>query len=300
MSITSSEVAALLEKTVNAVVVDPSFGSGDSEVNRYYEISPSKKAFETDEEYAGIGLASMVGEGAEIPTAAIKHGSTMRYDHDKWGIRMVVTDEAIEDNMYMEAIDETKNLSRSMWKTVDYDGIQIFVHGWDTAVTYGDGKPLFSTSHPLPKGGMGSNTLATPMAPSTASLTVIGTAIARQVSHDGLIQGYKTKKVVAPYDQWGVWRVLTGSARDPGAGEFNAVNIVKDLSLEPVMSIYWTNTATNWAIMTDCKKGLRWFWRRRPRTKTWMDNAHENVHSSITARWSRGVTDWRCAFGSQF
>lgn len=294
-----STVAKNLKRTLRVIVTDPEYGASKFMAGKYFDTRSSGDAFEDDQEYAGLGLASQVAEGEELPVAAIRAGFSQRYIHNKFGIRMVVTEEAVEDNKYPKAIDEGKRLTRALWKTADIDAALVLVRAWNANFVGGDGVPLFSTAHPLAKGGTFSNTLATPLAPNKASVTVMTTAIRKLPSNDGVTEGFVPKKVLCPMDQWAEWRELTGSARDITPGAFNAVNIVKDLSLEVVPNIYWSNTATNWAMTTDCEEGLIWFWRRRPRSRTWMENSAENIHNSISARWSRGWTNPRGAYGSQ-
>jgi hypothetical protein len=142
--------------------------------------------------------------------------------------------------------------------------------------------------------------MAVPMSPSRQAVIAARAQAMQYPGHDELIEGYQLKKVVHPTAQWGVWQGICYSAYAPEPGAYNEINVVKQkMGLEPVEVKYWTNTTTNYMFTTDCEKklGLKWKWRRRPRTKTWMNNDQEIEKAGISARWSRLWTDPRCTLG---
>jgi hypothetical protein len=58
---------------------------------------------------------------------------------------------------------------------------------------------------------------------------------------------------------------------DPTPGAYNAINVInKDLNITPQPVKYWTSSTTNWALLTDADLGLMWFWRRKPKSNTWV------------------------------
>ncbi len=56
---------------------------------------------------------------------------------------------------------------------------------------------------------------------------------------------------------------------------------------------YWNNTTTNWLLRTDAENGLTWFWRRKPKSNTWVTEDKTMMNYGITARWARGWTNPR-------
>ena len=58
------------------------------------------------------------------------------------------------------------------------------------------------------------------------------------------------------------------------------------------------DTTTNWALITDADLGLMWFWRRKPKSNTWVTEDKTMMNYGITARWSRGWVNPRSFFFS--
>jgi len=250
-------------------------------------------------EYAGSGLAGEKPEGSDIPVGTIYEGPVTRFNTRTYGQRMIVSEEAIEDAKYDKVIQAAKRNNRSLWKLADFDATLILVRATDTAFTGGDGLPLASASHVLPGGATYSNMLATAMSPSKASLVIARAQLMQMVGHDNLIDGVEPKKAVFPVQQWGVWREILGSSYDPTPGAFNAINVInRDLDITPVPVKYWTNTTTNWGLITDAPLGLMWFWRRKPKSNTWVTESKTMMNYAITARWSRGWVNPRSFFFS--
>ena len=118
----------------------------------------------------------------------------------------------------------------------------------------------------------------------------------QMVDHDGIIQGYKAKAVLHPVQQRGVWTVLLGSKMDPEAGNFSAINVIKeyDNNIKRVQLRYWTNTTTNWAVQTDADNGFQMRWRKKFASKTWIDHNAELMNYSLSGRWDNGTSEPRC------
>ena len=66
------------------------------------------------------------------------------------------------------------------------------------------------------------------------------------------------------------------------------------LGLEGVPVKYWTNTTTNWGLISAVDNGFKFKWRRKPRSRSWVDNDQEIMKYGISARWARGWSDPRC------
>lgn len=240
-------------------------------------------------EVAGSGLAGEKPEGESIPVGTIVEGPLTRFNARTYGQRMIVSDEALEDMKYDKVIQAAKRNNRSLWKLADFDATLMLVRATNTSFLGGDGQPLASTAHVLPGGGTYSNMLATAMSPSKASLIIANAQAMQQVGHDNLTDGVELKKAVFPTAQWGVWREVLGSSMDPTPGAFNAINVInRDLDIKPVPNKYWQNTTTNWMLVTDAELGLMWFWRRKPKSNTWVTEDKTMMNYAITARWSRG------------
>lgn len=243
-------------------------------------------------EIGGSGLAGEKPEGESIPIGTIYEGPLTRFNARTYGQRMIVSDEALEDMKYDKVIQAAKRNNRSLWKLADFDATLMLTRATNTAFVGGDGQPLASASHLIPGGGTYSNLLGDGLvsySPSKASLVIATAKLMQQVGHDNLIDGLEPKKALFPVQQWGVWRELLGSSYDPTPGAYNAINVInRDLNITPVPIKYWTNTTTNWALLTDADLGLMWFWRRKPKSNTWVTEDKTMMNYAITARWTRG------------
>lgn len=300
MVVFTSTIFAALKNTLKKIITDDSDGYESSLVmKRWIKEMTMEDHYEDDWEIAGPALASEKTEGAEIPTGTITPHYITRYLSRTFGLKLIVTEEAIEDNKYDKVIDAARRLKRSMFKTVDIDATLIFVRMFNTAYAGGDGQPLCSASHPIANGETFSNLMATPLSPSRLAVIAARSQIMKYPDHSGQVEGYDVEKVVCPVEQWAVWEGLVMSTKAPEPGQFNEINVVNNMfdKADVVPIKYWGNTTTNWAILTDCEDKINWRWRRRPRSRTWVDNDQELMKYGITARWGRGWSDPRCILG---
>lgn len=295
-----SAIARALKKTLNSVITDDSDGYESGLIMpKFCKVGSMEDAYEDDVEYGGPGLATEKTEGSEMQSGTIREGAVTRYLARTFALKLAVTEEAMEDAKYPQVINAARRLKRAMFKTIDVDAALMLVRGFDSNYVGGDNVSLWSSSHTLPNGGTYSNTLATPMSPSRQAV-IVATSMAKKLpGHDGIVEGYTPIGVTFPTEQWAVWSGLVNSEKAPEAGQFNEINVVNsDLRLKLVENKYWGNTTTNWAMLTDCDNGFKFLYRRRPRSRSWVDNNNEVMLYGISSRWSRGWSDPRCTIGS--
>jgi hypothetical protein len=293
----TSTIVNSLKETIDEIVDDLS--EDELIFTKYCDVKSMKDHYEDDLEMAGPGLASEVAEGTPLTVGTIREGVLTRYFSRKFGLKMVIAEEAVEDTKYEQVISGAKRLKRAMNKTADIDATLMLMRAWNAAYVGADGVPLCSASHTLPHGGTFSNTLATPMSPSRAAVIQM-TSMARKLpGHDGITEGYELKDIVCPTEQWAVWAGVVKSDKAPEAGNFNEINVAKDVINDVISVKYWNNTTTNFLATTDCDNGLNFRWKRRPRSRSWIDEDNEVMNYGISARWARGWTDARGVIGSQ-
>ncbi len=293
----TSTVALNLKETLDEIIIDHLDGvEADLDYPKWMKNNPMNDAYVDDQEYAGGGLIAEVPEGTELPPLTLTEGYTKRYQARKFGAKMTITEEAMDDSKYPKVIQAGKRLKRSGFKTVDIDCTNILVRATNASFPGADGVALASTSHPLAAGGTFSNMTAVAMAPSTASWNAIVAQLDQLVDHDGIIQGYKAVSVLHPVQQRGIWTVLLGSKMDPEAGNFAAINVIKeyDNTIKRVSLKYWTNTTTNWAVQTDADNGFQMRWKKKFKSNTWIDYNQELMNHSLSGRWDNGTSEPRC------
>lgn len=297
----TSTIGHTLKDTLDDVVDDPMDGfEKNAQFTEWCKMRPIMDNYADDLQMGGVGRLPVKTEGGELATMTIREGYVTRYRPLTYGAKLIVSKEAIDDCKYPEAIAAARRLKKALWKTADIDATLMLARGWDTAYPGGDGLPLFSASHTIPSGGTYSNTLATPYTPSVAALTVMTSAIRKLPGNDGEIEGFEPTKILSPTEQWAEWSAILNSKFDPEAGNFAKINVVKENLRISVISIkQWTNSATNWCMLTDCDQGPQWRWRKKPESNTWVENDNQTMKYSVSARWARGWSDPRGAYGSQ-
>lgn len=291
-----SALARTMKKTIDNIVDDKMDGyKANLMMPKIFDEGSMEDAFIDDLEMGGPGLMQEKFEGQDVPMGQIQEGALTRYLARTYALGLAITEEAIEDEKYAEVIRAAMRLKRACYLTVDVDAANVFARMFSTSFPIGDGAALGSASHTLPSGNTWSNLMATPMSPSRSAMTIAATLIKKFPAHDGVVGGttLRPKCIVCPVDQWATWEVITGSQHAPEAGEFNAINVVNAMKLDVYPWVFWNNTTTNWAVKTDAEDGLRFLWRRRPRSRSWINNEQGIMKYSIDARWSKGVSDAR-------
>ncbi len=110
-----------------------------------------------------------------------------------------ITEEAIEDNLYDSlSARYTKALARAMAYTKQVKAAAILNSAFDTGTTYGDGKALCTTDHPLVSGGSNSNEPAVAADLNETSLEASVIPISGWTDARGLLLAAKHSKLVIP------------------------------------------------------------------------------------------------------
>lgn len=288
----------LQETLEDVATTEKKSGMGSLVLKKWCDVDSMKSAFIDFSEFYGPGLASEKTEGAEIAVGGAGEGVFTRIFARTFALKMIISQEAMEDNKYPEAVNLARELSRSMFKTADYDATSILIRGFNTSYVGGDGQPLFSASHTIPAGGTYSNLMATPQSPSIAALLTARAQILNFPALDNLLGDVvQMKKIICTVNQTPVWQEVTESSKRPEVGQYNAINVVNKWGLDIVENVFWTNTTTNYAIKTDADGGPTFYWRVKPETNTWKDNDNTVMKHSIRARWGRGWREGRAIYG---
>lgn len=296
---TTSTAYKTLKKTLNAVVTDdPQGAEGKATFKKFMTVGSMNENYIDDLENGGPGFITQKSEGQALDVGQLYEGYQKRYSSNKYGLILELTEELEEDGKYNDKyLDFAKRLVRAAWKTADVDGANILNRAFNTGYTGGDGQPLASASHTLPGGGTYSNTLSVAFSPSMAALTTVIQNVMLIPGHDGITEGYTVEKVVHPVAQWGAWKSILGSDKAPGTAN-NDMNVVGDMGIKQVPVPFWSSSTTNWGVITDAPHGLKFLWRRKPRSRTWIDENTEVIKHGISARWATGWTDARGFYGS--
>jgi len=157
MAITRSQMLKELVPGLNALF-GLEYARYGEEHKEIFEITSSERAFEEEVKLSGFGTAPVKSEGGSIAYDNAQEAYTSRYTHETIALGFAVTEEAMEDNLYVAVAQRyTKALARAFANTKQVKGANVLNNGFNASYTGGDGKRLFATDHPLITGGSNSN-----------------------------------------------------------------------------------------------------------------------------------------------
>ena len=299
MPITRGQLLKELEPGLNALF-GLEYDKYDNEHAEIFESESSDRAFEEEVMLSGFGQAPVKGEGAAVTYDTANEAYTARYTHETIALAFSITEEAVEDNLYDKLSSRyTRALARSMANTKQVKAAAILNNAFDSTYTFGDGKELCATDHPTVGGGNFRNELSTSADLNETSLEQSLIDIAAFIDERGLkiaLQG--RKMIIPPALQFVAERLMASNLR-PGTAD-NDINASRNMGMLPdgyVVNHYLTDTDA-FFLKTDCPNGFKHFVRAPIRQSMEGDFETGNVRYKARERYSFGVSDPRCVFGS--
>lgn len=264
-----------------------------------FETESSDRSFEEEVKLSGFSAAPVKGEGAAIEYDNAQEAFTARYTHETIAMGFAITEEAIEDNLYDSLSSRyTKALARAMAYTKQVKAAAILNNAF-SGITYGDGKTLCATDHPLVSGGVNSNRPAVAADLNETSLEASVIQISQWTDERGLLIAAKPRKlVIPPALQFVATRLLETEGRVGTAD--NDLNALRSNGAIPegyTVNHYLTDTNA-WFLMTDIPNGLKHFTRSPMATSMDADFDTGNSRYKARERYSFGVSDPLGIFGS--
>jgi len=264
-----------------------------------FQRQTSKRSFEEEQKISMFGLAAVKNEGAGITYDTAQEAFTARYTHTTYALGFAITEEAIEDNLYIPVAGRyTKALARSMAHTQEIVAASILNNGFTSGLG-GDGVVLFSTAHPLVNGGTNSNRPTTGVDLNETALDAARIQIAKWTDERGLlIQAQPTKMIIPVEYAWTAERLLKTVLR-PGTSN-NDINSIVSTSFLPGGYVV-NNRLTDpnaWFLKTDVPDGLKMFERVPVRFSDDGDWETGNMRYKSRMRFSVGWSDPLGIWGS--
>ena len=183
--------------------------------------------------------------------------------------------------------------------TKQVKGASILNNAFDSGTTYGDGKSLCATDHPLVSGGTNSNTPSTASDLNETSLEAAVIQIAGWTDERGLLIAARPRKLVIPPNlQFVATRLLETEGRVGTAdNDLNAIRNNGSIPEGYTVNHYLTDTDA-WFLTTDVPNGLKHFVRTPMATSMDADFDTGNSRYKARERYSFGVSDPLGVFGS--
>ena len=299
MAISRSQLAKELEPGLNALF-GLEYDRYDQEHAEIFEEESSDRAFEEDVMLSGFATAPVKSEGGSVNFDDAQETYTARYTHETIALAFSITEEAVEDNLYDRLASRyTRALARSMSQTKQIKAASILNNAFSTgANAIGDGAALCSSSHPTLNGTQ-SNILATAADLNETSLEQLLINVAGAADERGLKVAIRGTKLIIPKELQFVAERLLNSNLRPGTAD-NDINATKSMGMLPegaVVNHFLTDTDA-FFIKTDCPNGFKMFQRTPLRTAMEGDFDTGNMRYKARERYSFGVSDWRCVFGT--
>lgn len=277
------------------------YASIPMEMDQVFETRTSNQAYEEEQNVWGTGFAVVKGEGQGIAFDSMGQGYTARYVHETIALGIEITEEAVEDNLYLRMLPQAGSaLASSLRITQDVRAINVLNNATSSSHLGGDGKPLLATDHPLtgPGGGIYSNTLSAPAQLSEAAIEEMLINLRYAKNDRGLPIVVKPTRIVASAAlEFELERILGSAGRVRTAD--NDINAIKSRGYfrgQPALLRHLTNQHF-WGIKTDVENGLIHFSRRAMRQKNQDDFRTGNHMYKVDARDSNGWTDPRAFYG---
>lgn len=298
--------------TVNTSAIAANLRPGLAAINGMYDQYPtqwkeiygtpyqSDKAVEIEVQTRFTGLASIVGEGMPLPSDTMGNRYNTSYVHRYVGLQFAITHQALVDNLYKDKFPEMGvSLMNSLAQTKEILGAGILNNGFDPLFPIGDGKPVFSISHPI-DAGVQQNTFSVGQDLNETSLWNAIMGMQQFRGEAGLIAMIKPWKLIVPTALQVVANKILGSAYEPATAN-NAINPLFQDRMVPqgfkVNQFLTSNSA--WFLLSDLRGGLKHYVRESVETDVYSDFSNKNLLASAYERYSFGCSDWRAAWGSQ-
>ena len=281
----------------------------ENEHEEIYATENSERSFEEELKLSGFGAAPVKDEGAAISYDTAQESFVARYTHETIAMGFSVTEEAMEDNLYVSLSGRyTKALSRAMAYTKQVKAAFPLNNGFTNSYQSGDGVNLFTASsdgvtggdgHPLVSGGKNSNRPTTAADLNETSLEDAVIQISKWTDERGLKIAARPKKLIVPTDlQFTATRLLKSDYR-VGTADNDVNAIVTNGVIPEGYSVNHYLTDTNaFFIITDVPDGMKHFVRSPMTTSMDGDFDTGNVRYKARERYSFGVSDPLGIFGS--
>ena len=281
----------------------------ENEHEEIYATENSERSFEEELKLSGFGAAPVKDEGAAIAYDTAQESFVARYTHETIAMGFSVTEEAMEDNLYVSLSGRyTKALSRAMAYTKQVKSAFPLNNGFTNSYQSGDGVNLFTASgdgvtggdgHPLVSGGKNSNRPSTAADLNETSLENAIIQISKWTDERGLKIAARPKKLIVPTDlQFTATRLLKSDYR-VGTADNDVNAIVTNGVIPEGYSVNHYLTDTNaFFIITDVPDGMKHFVRAAMTTSMDGDFDTGNVRYKARERYSFGVSDPLGIWGS--
>lgn len=254
------------------------------------------------EEESGISGVGLLLETAELGALSYEDALQLfktTYTHKKYALGIKISQELVEDDQKNSIRRLPEALARSTKRTTEFYAASVFNNAFNTSYTsYGDAKPLFSTSHTRVDGGTAqSNASATGITLTDPNLETARIAFRNQLDDKGMRISTTPKQLLVPINLGKAAKIIVNSSLRSGVAD-NDLNVYSGMF--QIVEWEFLTSTTAWFLLGS--KGdhlITWNWRVRPQLK--QDNSFDSDAAlwKVRTRFSYGWSDWRSTWGSK-
>ncbi len=263
-----------------------------------FQVKTSDRDKESESAVSGFSLLQQTAELGPLDYEDPNQMYKTTYTHLKYTKGFKVSQELWEDDQHNVIKNLPGALGKAAKRTTEYYAASVFNNGFSTSYTsYGDAKPLFSTSHPRADGGTAqSNASSAGITLTEPNLETARIAFRKTLDDKGQRFMSNPNAIICPVDLEKQANIIVNSTMRPGTAN-NDYNMYKGaFQIKPWE--YITST-TAWFLADMRNHLLTWYWRIRPEFK--QDNAFDSDAAlyKTRVRFSYGWSDWRGIWGSK-
>ncbi len=246
---------------------------------------------------ATFGQVPIKAEGANVTYDELAQGYDVTYQADTYELAFKTSKEALDDEQEETVSDAARALGGSMTYTYNVDHANVFNDGFTSTTGSPDGSALFATAHTLVGGGTNANRATTHADLSVSALREAINIIGDTTDDAGKLVHWRPRVLLVPTELSWLAKELVQSTDRPDTAD-RAINAFRDDNLVVVSWPYLTD-ADAWFLLAEAgTHNIRTYWRERPNVMHDFDFEATAMKEKIRARWKRGWSDYRGAWGS--
>lgn len=287
--------------------IDDAFNLVPQLYPQIFHTESSSRAYEEDNDSTGVGLMEQSGSASPTPYEDPLQGYKTRYTHALFKKGISVTKEENDDDLYRLFKNRGEKLGKSGKRTFDFQALSVFRNAFTTSKTsYGDLKPLASTTHTRLDGGTSqSNASATGIQLTDTNLETAVLALQSVVDHKGQVISVGDNKLtlLVPLALRKIAKIITGSDMRSGTAN-NDMNVYNDgtynlIATRWISALVSGGSDTAWYLLDMENHGLNFFLREAFNVSDDYDFDNDVLKMKARARFSFGWSHWWGVWGSK-
>ena len=277
------------------------YAEHEEEYSDLFDVVDSGQAYEEEVQVTGFGLAPLKTEGGPLTYDYEIQGPVQRYTHLAYALGYKVSMEELEDNLYGKvSYGRAESNAFSIRQTVENLGAAVYNDAFTGNVfQFGTAQALCTTTQPNTTGGTFANALSPGADLTEASLEDMCILAMGLPTDRGLLVSIMPLSLHIARQEWFNANRILKSVLQSGNSN-NDPNILKMTNAFPkgIKLNHYFTAPHAWFVRTNCKNGLKWFWRKRPVFDQDNDYDTKNAKAATVFRASAGAADPRCILGS--